>query len=94
MLVDPSGPIAGQVLPNYPAVDSSLRFENFFESLYLRYDERYVYSAPDLKSITRRREWSPNSPLFDKSLAATLPVFALDYQPRIQTSDESEPDDQ
>ena len=37
----------------------SLRMERFFETLYLRYDERYVYSAPDLKSVTRRKEWLP-----------------------------------
>src|SRR5439155_23991347 len=84
VLVDPSGPSAGQVLPNCPTPDSPLRLEHFFETLYLRYDERYVYSAPDLKRVTRRREWSP-SPLFDKSLAATLPVHALDFQPRIET---------
>jgi hypothetical protein len=60
VLVDP-GANAGQVLPNYPTADSPLRLERFFETLYLRYDGRY-YSAPDLKSVTRRREWSPNSP--------------------------------
>jgi hypothetical protein len=85
VLVDPSGPNAGQVLQTYPTIDSPLRFENFFEALYLRYDERYVYSAPDLKNVTRRREWAPNSPVFDKNLAATFPVGVLDYQPRLKT---------
>jgi hypothetical protein len=83
VLVHPSGPDAGKVLSNYPVAESPLRIERFFETLYLRYDERYVYSAPDLKSVTRRREWSPKSPVFDKILIPTYPVGTLDYQPRI-----------
>ena len=72
------------MLASYPNADSPLRIENFFETLYLRYDERYVYSAPDLKSVTQRREWLPASPVFDKQLAPTFPVGTLDYQPRIR----------
>lgn len=52
----------GQPLLGFPPSDSPLRLERFFKALYLRYDERYVYSAPDLKSITRRLEWSSESP--------------------------------
>jgi hypothetical protein len=85
VLIEPAGANAVQVLANYPIADSPLRLEHFFETLCLRHDERYVYSAPDLKSATRRREWSPNSPVFDTTLAATFPVGALDYQPRIET---------
>jgi hypothetical protein len=89
VLVDPADN-TGQVLGIYPRADSSLRIERFFEALYLRYDERYVYSAPELKTVTRRREWLPDSPLFDAQ-AATLPVSALDYEFRIAASeDESE----
>ena len=43
-----------------------------------------------LKSVTRRREWSPESPVFDPRLAATFPLGKLDYQPRIATLDEDE----
>jgi hypothetical protein len=68
-------------------MDSPLRIERFFEALYLRYDERYVYSAPDLKAVTRRREWSPDSPLFDKARAATLPETTLDYVYRIAATE-------
>jgi hypothetical protein len=68
-------------------MDSPLRIERFFEALYLRYDERYVYSAPDLKTVTRRHEWSPDSPLFDKARAATLPVTTLDYEYRIAATE-------
>ena len=55
----------GTLLPTYPAEDSSLRLERFFSTLYLRYDERFVYAAPDLKSVTQRLEWSPDSPAFE-----------------------------
>jgi hypothetical protein len=82
VLVDPTiNP--GQMLDTYPLADSPLRFERFFEALYLRYDERYVYSAPDLKRVTRRREWSRASPVFDEALAGKLPIATLDYEPRI-----------
>lgn len=68
----------GSVLPDFPPTDSSLRLEQFFETLYLRYDERYVFSAPDLKSVTRRLEWSPDSPAFASGNAP-----ALDYPLRV-----------
>ena len=68
----------GQPLPDFPPPDSPLRLERFFEALYLRYDERYVYSAPDLRSKTRRIEWSPNSPAFESSMSTTL-----DYEIRL-----------
>lgn len=68
----------GQPSSDFPPLDSSLRLERFFETLYLRYDERYVYSAPDLKSKTRRIEWSPESPALESDLNATL-----DYEVRL-----------
>lgn len=52
----------GTLLPTYPGEDSPLRIEEFFRTLYLRYDERFVYAAPDIKSVTQRLEWAPNSP--------------------------------
>jgi hypothetical protein len=86
-LVDPAAAEAGEVFTSYPTADSPLRVERFFETLYLRYDERYVYSAPDLKSVTRRREWLPESP------ALVLPPqgLALDYEPRLAISGIEEP---
>lgn len=81
-LVDPDIN-AGQVLDTFPKTDSPLRLERFFEALYMRYDERYVYSAPELKSVTRRLEWSPASPLFDAKNAASLPVKSIGFEPRI-----------
>jgi hypothetical protein len=61
-LVEMADAELGALLPGYPAEDSPLRLEGFFETLYLRYDERFVYAAPDLKSVTQRLEWSPASP--------------------------------
>ena len=43
-------------------MDSPLRIEQFVQRLYLRYDERYVYAAPDLKHLTTRIEWLAESP--------------------------------
>ncbi|WP_296200971.1 hypothetical protein [uncultured Hyphomicrobium sp.] len=78
-LVDPTDGTSGEPLTSYPLEDSPLRIERFFETLYLRYDERYVYSAPDLKSVTRRREWSADSPIFtDEAFKQAM----LDYQLR------------
>ena len=72
------------MLASYPTADSPLRVEQFFDTLYMRYDERYVYSAPDLKSVTRRREWSPESRALTRDHLSTMfPASTLDYLPRI-----------
>jgi hypothetical protein len=52
----------GALLPGFPAPGSPLRIEQFFKTLYLRYDERFVYAAPDIKKTTERLEWAPESP--------------------------------
>lgn len=66
-LVDMSVAKRGEPFAPYPPADSPLRLEEFFATLYLRYDERFVYSAPDLSSVTRRTEWqaSPTGAGFD-----------------------------
>ena len=63
-MVEMQAALRGAVLANYPEDSSPLRFERFFETLYLRYDERFVTSAPDLASRTRRLEWAADSPAF------------------------------
>lgn len=65
----------GELLGTYPAEDSPLRLEQFFDTLYLRYDERFVTSAPDLSSVTRRLEWDRASP--------ALSIGDLDYSARL-----------
>ena len=64
-LVDPRKSSLGQVLASFPPTDSLLRVDSFFKTIYQRYDERYVYGAPDLKAVTSRAEWSENSPVFE-----------------------------
>lgn len=82
-LVDPASAEPGEVIASYPTPDSPLRLERFFETLYLRYDERYVYSAPDLKSVTRRREWLAEPP----ALVSPPQGLVLDYEPRLAVSE-------
>lgn len=63
----------GELLETFPEEDSPLQLGRFFETLYLRYDERFVTSAPDLASRTRRLEWADGSTAFE--------TLAADYEP-------------
>jgi len=69
----------GDMLSTFPDEHSPLRLERFFDTLYLRYDERYVFSAPDLSRVTRRLEWSAASPAFVEGPAA------FDYKFRVSS---------
>ncbi|MCY4382916.1 MAG: hypothetical protein OXE44_07175 [Nitrospinae bacterium] len=88
-LVETSGPNTGKLLDTFPPKDSRLRFERFFETIYNRYDERFVFAAPIFatRNVTPRIEWDPNSPLFNDDLLKQLAdAPQLDYEPRISTS--------
>lgn len=61
-MIDMTADGAGAIFPEFPSADSPLRLEQLFKTIYLRYDERFVYGAPDLKRVTRRREWAQDSP--------------------------------
>lgn len=74
-LVETSGPSQFSLLETYPPEDSPLNLSGFFDTLYARYDERFVVSAPDLAKTTRRYEWDPRSP------GIALP--GLDYEVRL-----------
>lgn len=65
----------GALLADYPDEHSPLHFQKFFDTLYLRYDERFVTSAPDLASKTRRLEWAEDSP--------ALATLAIEYETRV-----------
>jgi hypothetical protein len=65
-MVDMESSTQGVLLADYPDDRSSLRFERFFDTLYLRHDERFVTSAPDLAARTRRVEWAADSPAFSQ----------------------------
>jgi hypothetical protein len=73
-LVEMHGAERSSLLGSFPVEDSPLRLPRFFDTLYARYDERFVVSAPDLASKTRRLEWHPTSP--------ALQIAGLDYTPR------------
>lgn len=73
-LVEMHGETKSTLVATFPPPESPLKLSGFFNTLYARYDERFVVSAPDLSSVTRRLEWDPGSP------ALTVPD--LDYPPR------------
>lgn len=65
VVVDPNEDNAGAIIPTeFPASESELGIEEFFQTLYQRYDERFVHAAPELNPITRRLIWSsvPDAP--------------------------------
>ena len=64
----------GELTPDFPPGDSPVHLDQFFRTMYQRYDERYVVSAPTLARRTRRLEWAPDSPAFEAP-----PFRALDY---------------
>lgn len=82
-MIEPRGPNAGDVLANFPPPDSPLRLERFFQTLYLRYEERYLFGAPDLKATTRRLEWAGNSPALSAQLDDGVGQPILDYAFRV-----------
>ena len=53
-----------------------------FRDTYLRYVERYLFGAPDLKSVTRRLEWAPSSPALDTTQIGSDLFPVLDYDER------------
>ncbi len=77
-LIDMQPSRVGHLLKSFPASDSPTNFKRFFETMYQRYDERYVVSAPQLAKTTRRLTWSPNSPAFESEAFSTL-----DYRVRV-----------
>ena len=54
---------SGQVMKAFPKAESPLLLKDFFSKLYRQYDERFVYAAPALESVTRRLEWQLRSPV-------------------------------
>ncbi|MDP2260093.1 MAG: hypothetical protein Q8J89_10300 [Caulobacter sp.] len=73
-LVEMHGDTRSTLVEAFPPPSSPLKLSDFFATLYARYDERFVVSAPDLSSVTRRLEWDPTSP--------GLQLEGLDYLTR------------
>jgi hypothetical protein len=82
-LVETDAASAGRVVKEYPPSESPLRIERFFETLYARYNERFVYGAPRLGHVTHRLQWSPESPIFDPVICKSKGYPILDYEPRL-----------
>lgn len=74
-LVEMQGDTRNGLLASFPMPDSPLKLSGFFDTLYARYDERFVVSAPDLAKTTRRLEWDPSS--------SALSIDGLDYEARV-----------
>ena len=66
----------GKILGTFPPLDSPIRFNQFFQTLYDSYDLRYVYTAPALRKTTERLFWAPDSPAFQADGAS-------EFEPRI-----------
>lgn len=71
-LVDTRPGSEGQLLDTFPPSGSPVRLEQFFNTLYRRYDERFVVGAPALAVQTRRRVWDPDSAIFQDGTLAEL----------------------
>lgn len=75
-LISTEGSARGTVLPAFPAKDSPIRFDQFFQTIFNSYDLRYVYAAPALRKTTERLFWAPDSPAFGVDGAA-------EFEPRV-----------
>ena len=66
--------VHGDVFEAFPDATSPLHFDRFMGNLYGKYDERFVYAAPALKSRTRRLEWDSASPAFSELSIRDFPI--------------------
>jgi hypothetical protein len=84
-LIEPKGDQAGNVFPGFPPDDSALRLEPFFQTLYQRYEERFVYGAPLLadRGLTTRLQWDPDSSVFTRAELGAAAWPELDFEPRL-----------
>lgn len=84
-LIEPKGPEAGTVFPAFPPIDSPLQLTAFFQTLYRRYEERFIHGAPLLaeRGITRRYEWDEDSPIFRRVATGAEDWPELDYNARM-----------
>ncbi len=86
LMVSPDDHSLGERIDSYPPPESPLLFEEFFPKLYRQYDMRFVLGAPNLKRLTQRHTWDPESPAFQEPVAAEM-------NPRIGEVDVAEEED-
>jgi hypothetical protein len=84
-LIEPRGSRAGSVIDLFPPTDSPLHLSNFFQTLYQRYEERFVYGAPLLadRGVTTRLDWDSDSPVFVRTLPEAKDWPQLYFSPRL-----------
>jgi hypothetical protein len=85
-LVDPQTENIGHLSIDFPPAESTLDFEQFFNRLYAQYDQRFVYSAPGLKNVTKRLAWDPESPVLSDPRID-------EYTPRLGVADPGDDDE-
>jgi hypothetical protein len=75
---------AGEVNPDFPPPDSSLRIEPFFARVYEVYDLRFPFRGEGVPGALRR-EWSQDSPLFSQLSEGSSRAVSgiLGYEPRL-----------
>ncbi len=75
---------AGEVSPDFPPPDSSLRIEPFFTRVYEVYDLRFPFRGEGVPGALRR-EWSADSPLFGELSQGSGGALSslLGYNPRL-----------
>ena len=77
-LVETRPGVAGQLVDGFPPSDSRISLAGFFDTLYRRYDERYVVGAPQLEARTRRAVWAAGSPALQEEVLGDI-----DYDVRV-----------
>ena len=77
-LVETRPGFAGQLVDGFPPSDSRISLAGFFDTLYRRYDERYVVGAPQLEARTRRAVWAAGSPALQEEVLGDI-----DYDVRV-----------
>jgi hypothetical protein len=76
-LVDAREPEASSLLAGFPDPGSPLSFGGFFDTIYQRYDERFVFGAPELGRRTLRLGWADESPaLLDSAVRVAIEGFS------------------
>lgn len=79
-LVETRAGLEGKLLTTFPPPNSRVGLTDFFDTLYRRYDERFVVGAPALAARTRRRVWAPDSAVLRDGTSDTL-----DYLIRVES---------
>jgi hypothetical protein len=84
-LVETQGARVGELLDTFPPQGDPLHLDTFFATMYARYEQRFVITAPDLLTVTNRIEWSPDSPALRAGdlLRGEAHHPALEYEPRV-----------